>query len=288
MEKEWQQKEFMLSGFMMTWHIDREAMDTYAALLKEAGIDLLIPYAASPLDFPMHRLYEACEKNNIQILTGIREIVTDEEGKPKAKGITYQPTEVDEEKIRREVAALREKYPKALAGHYLWDEPGMRLQMNGALAYGVQGVLIFTANECIITNDIEKSEKFDDMAVLNQQTRNIGNLLLSAEREAVYHNTGYKDYAAAYIDDLSLSEIIAEAPVWGPGLIASLFRDGDTRYLVLVSKNYMRAVSGTITLKESYRVAAYDADTDTFAETGETVSVPYELEAGGIAVYRLS
>ena len=125
MKKEWKQKEFMLSGFMMTWHIDREAMDTYAALLKEAGIDLLIPYAASPLDFPMQRLYEACEKNHIQILTGIREIVTDEEDKPKAKGITYQPAEVDEERIRREVTALREKYPTALAGHYLWDEPGM-------------------------------------------------------------------------------------------------------------------------------------------------------------------
>ncbi|MBQ8683258.1 MAG: hypothetical protein IJ518_01930 [Clostridia bacterium] len=164
----------------------------------------------------------------------------------------------------------------------------MRLQINGALAYGVQGVLIFTANECIITNDLEKSEKFEEMAALNKQTRHIGNLLLSAEREAVYHNTGYTDPVVAYIDALSESEIIAEAPVWGPGLIVSLFREGDVRYLVVVSKNYMRTVSGTITLKKPYEVAAYDADTDTFAEAIETASVPYELDKGGIAVYRLS
>ena len=164
----------------------------------------------------------------------------------------------------------------------------MRLQINGALAYGAQGVLIFCANECIITNDIEKSDKFEDMAVLNAQTRNIGNLLLSTQREAVYHNTGYSDPAAAYIDDLSASEVLADVPVWGPGLVVSLFREGDTRYLVIVSKNYMREVSGTITLKQAYEVAAYDADTDTFAEDEETVSVPYELEKGGIAVYRLT
>ena len=164
----------------------------------------------------------------------------------------------------------------------------MRLQTNGALAYGAKGVLIFCANECIITNDIEKSEKFEEMAVFNKQTRNIGNLLLSAEREAVYHNTGYKDFAAAYIDDLSASEVIADAPVWGPGLVLSLFREGDTRYLVIVSKNYMRAVSGTITLKESCEVSAYNADTDTFEPATETASVPYELDKGGIAVYRLN
>ena len=164
----------------------------------------------------------------------------------------------------------------------------MRLQMNGALAYGVQGVLIFCANQCIMTNDIERSNKFEEMAVLNKQTRNIGNLLLTAKREAVYHNTGYKDPVAAFIDDMTASKVIAEAPVWGPGLIISLFRNGDTRYMVLVSKNYMREVSGTITLREIYTVAAYDADNGVFVEATETDSVSYELEKGGIAVYRLS
>ena len=126
MSNTWQQQDFMLSGFFMTWHIDRSQLDTYMSLLKEAGIDLLIPYAASPLDFDMDRLYDACQKTGMKILTGIREIVTDEDGKPKAVGITYQPTEVNEEKIRRAVNDLRSRYPDALAGHYLWDEPGMK------------------------------------------------------------------------------------------------------------------------------------------------------------------
>ena len=164
----------------------------------------------------------------------------------------------------------------------------MRLQINGALAYGVQGVLIFCANECIITNDIEKAEKFEEMAVLNKQTRHIGNLLFTAKREAVYHNTGYSDSSVAYIDDLAGSDMIAEAPVWGPGLVLSVFRDGDARYLVVVSKNYIREVSGTITLKKAYNVAVYDADNDIFSEAEETVSVAYELDKGGIAVYRLT
>ena len=165
----------------------------------------------------------------------------------------------------------------------------MRLQINGALVYGVQGVLIFCANQCIITNDIEKSEKFEDMAELNYQTRNIGNLLLSAEREAIYHSLGYKkDLSAAYLDDLSQSEIIASLPTTSPGLIAGIFRDGDVHYLVLVSKNYFKTVTGTVTLKEIYRVAVYNADTDTFAPATVTASVSYELEAGGIAVYRLN
>ena len=434
MKKEWQQKEFMLSGFMMTWHIDREAMDTYAALLKEAGIDLLIPYAASPLDFPMQRLYEACEKNHIQILTGIREIVTDEEDTPKAKGITYQPAEVDEERIRREVTALREKYPTALAGHYLWDEPGMksfemlaqlhrivedadpaafgyscllpsyssyvwpdievvfeteqakeiwafvqdkadpkdikrydayvtryceivrpkilaqdyypfqqhgldtslkssvlfkdmgylrkkaqeygmeywhifsgveewtwstsvrmdvpriRVQMNVGLAYGCSGLSYFPVQEPIVMlKTAEKAAKFDALKAQNKKTKNIGNLLFHGISQAVYHTAGFDDPAEIFADNLAESEYIQSVTCSGDaGLVLGIIRKYPDIYIVAVNKDHENGATGAISLRQSWTVADFDADAATFSVATPRYDMTYALDAGDIAVWRLT
>jgi len=434
MKNEWQQKGFMLSGFFMTWHIDREAMDTYAALLKEAGIDLLIPYTASPLDFPMHRLYEACEKADIQILTGIREIVTDEEGNQKAKGITYQPTEVDEERIRKEIAALREKYPTALAGHYLWDEPGMkdyeilaalhriaedadpgsfgyscllpsygpyiwpdkevvfetesakdiwnfvqdkadpkdilrydayvsryceivrpkilaqdyypfqqhgldtslkssvlfkdmgylrkkameygmeywhifsgveewdwstsvrmdlpriRVQMNVGLAYGCSGLSYFPTQEAMVKlQTAEKSPKFEVLKLQNKKTKNIGNLLFHGISQAVYHTAGFDDPAEIFANDLADSEYIDSVSCSvDAGLVLGVIRKYPDIYIVAVNKDHENTATGTIELKQSWAVAEFDAENDAFSVARPRYGIDYELEAGDIAVYRLT
>ncbi|MBQ8683257.1 MAG: hypothetical protein IJ518_01925 [Clostridia bacterium] len=434
MKNEWQQKEFMLSGFFMTWHIDREAMDTYAALLKEAGIDLLIPYTASPLDFPMHRLYEACEKADIQILTGIREVVTDEEGKPVAKGITYQPAQVDEDKIRREIAALREKYPHTLAGHYLWDEPGMksfeilaelhrivedadpgafgyscllpsygsyvwpdievvfeteaakdiwafvqdkadpkdikrydayvsryceivrpkilaqdyypfqqhgldtslkssvlfkdmgylrkkameygmeywhifsgveewtwstsvrmdvpriRVQMNVGLAYGCSGLSYFPVQEPIVMlKTAEKAAKFEALKAQNTKTKNIGNLLFHGISQAVYHTAGFDKPEEIFADDLAESPYIDGVTCTvDAGLVLGVIRKYPDIYLVAVNKDHENTATGTIELKQSYAVAEFDAETACFSVAQPLYGIDYTLEAGDIAVYRLT
>lgn len=126
MGDKWSQQDFILSGFFGTWHIDRAEMDTYVSLLKEAGIELLIPYADAPLDFDMESFYQACQKNDMKVLTGVREIVTGQDGKKAASGITYAPAVVEPEKIRIAVQNLRRQYPDTVVGHYLWDEPGMK------------------------------------------------------------------------------------------------------------------------------------------------------------------
>ena len=164
----------------------------------------------------------------------------------------------------------------------------MKMQINGSLVYGVKGILIFNANECIITNDIKKSTKYDGMTQLNKETTNIGNLLFNAERTAIYHSTGYSNPGSAYLDTLSASKVISSIPSDGQGLIVSVFTEGSKTYMVVVNKNYTAAVSGTIKLKKAYTIAEFDANANKMGSGVSASEVKYDLEAAGIQVFQLT
>lgn len=161
----------------------------------------------------------------------------------------------------------------------------MKMQVNGSLVYGVKGIVIFNANQCIITNELEKAEKYDDMAQLNQETINIGNLLFNAERTAVYHSSNYTD---PYLDDVSESVLIASIPQKGNGIVVSVFSEGDKTYVVVVNKNHIVGVFGTIELKNTHTVAVFDALENTMGAGVPSDRIDYDLEAGGIQVFRLT
>jgi len=165
----------------------------------------------------------------------------------------------------------------------------MKAQINGSLAYGVKGVLIFCLNECIIKNDATKSSKYDGMTQLNKETQNIGNLLFNAKRTAIYHTAGYTTPASAYLDDMKKSTLIASAPTAGNGLIISTFTEGSKTYLVVYNKEYSKAVTGTIKLKDSYKIASFNAATNKMgAASAATNQININLGKAGIQVYELT
>ena len=164
----------------------------------------------------------------------------------------------------------------------------MKAQINGSLAYGCKGVLIFGVNECIITNDVKKSSKYDGMTKLNKETQNIGNLLFNAKRSGIYHTAGYSNPASAYLDDIKKSTVISSAPTEGSGLILSTFTEGNKTYLVVYNKDYQKAVSGTIKLKKAYSVAKFDASAKKMGTAASASTIQINLEKAGIQVYQLT
>ena len=161
----------------------------------------------------------------------------------------------------------------------------MKMQVNGSLVYGVKGIVIFNANQCIITNEMEKAEKYDDMVQLNKETINIGNLLFNAERTAIYHSSNYTD---PYLDDVSESALIASIPQIGNGIIVGVFTKGENTYVVVVNKNHITRVFGTIELKNAHTVAVFDALENTMGAGVSSARIDYDLEAGGIQVFQLT
>ncbi|MBQ8683256.1 MAG: hypothetical protein IJ518_01920 [Clostridia bacterium] len=164
----------------------------------------------------------------------------------------------------------------------------MKSQINGSIAYGAKGVLIFGVNECIITNDLKKSTKYDAMAQLNKEAQNIGNLIFNAKRSAIYHTAGYTTPASAYLDDMKKSTVVSSAPSAGSGLIISLFTEGNKTYLVVYNKDYKAAVNGTIKLKKSYNVAEFNAATNKMGAASAKSEISINLDKAGIQVYQLT
>ena len=164
----------------------------------------------------------------------------------------------------------------------------MKSQINGSIAYGCKGVLIFGVNECIITNDVKKSTKYDAMAQLNKESQNIGNLIFNAKRTAIYHTAGYSNPATAYLDDIKKSAVVSSAPSEGSGLIIGLFTEGNKTYMVVHNKNYQSAVSGTIKLKKSYNVAEFNAATNKMGTASAKGEISISLDKAGIKVYQLT
>lgn len=162
------------------------------------------------------------------------------------------------------------------------------LQVNGALAYGVEGVAYFTGNQAIVKHDGSKAAKYDQLAAFNKQTLNIGNLLLSAESTEIYHSTGYSNPGSAYLDTLSDSKIIKKLPTAGSGIIAGVFTKGNKNYIVLVNKDYTAAQTGTVELKKTYSVAQFNASTNAMGTAASSSNISFNISAGGIAVYELS
>ncbi|WP_353197554.1 hypothetical protein [Parapedobacter defluvii] len=164
----------------------------------------------------------------------------------------------------------------------------IRAQMYGALAYGVKGLSYYTTHRSLLTETFEKSALYDDLAVLNQAVRHVGNLLFNARSVQLYH-TGISEAlrAAYFLDDLAASTVVDKAP---DNLIIGVLQEPDAgkTFLVVTNKSHGSAVNGTLTLKEHAAVSQYDPyRNQTTAYTSPLAELSLSLAPGEIAIYTI-
>lgn len=135
----------------------------------------------------------------------------------------------------------------------------------------------------------EKAAKFDALKAQNKKTKNIGNLLFHGISQAVYHTAGFDKPAEIFADDLAESEYIQSVTCSGEaGLVLGVIRKYPDIYIVAVNKDHMNAATGAISLRQSWTVADFDADTAAFSVATPRYDLKYRLDAGDIAVWRLT
>lgn len=162
----------------------------------------------------------------------------------------------------------------------------IQVQMYAALAYGVKGLSYYTSYGLFLDADGYVTDLYEPLTALNGRVKNIGGYLFDKEPEALYHSGLNREAEMAYfLDDAGASPLIAEMP---ENMIVGLFRQGDTRVLMVVNKNYRRAVSGDLILREKKKVGVFDGSAGTVSKGNEpTDRIGLELAAGECAVYIL-
>ncbi len=134
----------------------------------------------------------------------------------------------------------------------------IRYHTSAALAYGLKSLTYFTwwttgfcdeKDYAIISPYGEKTDIYDDVAAVNEQILKTGPLLRRLDALEVYHTAGREDAIEIRKEEDSL-------PVYpsggGLGFIVSLMEDPETGrdYIMLVNKNFKRAMNSTITVNE--------------------------------------
>ena len=159
--------------------------------------------------------------------------------------------------------------------------------MYAALAYGTAGLSYYTTSNILTDAKGNKTARFNALKTINTGVNHLGQLLFTQRAKAIYH-TGL---SAALIKAYSLNTVgDADCPfVSAPdGLIIGTFTGSRGTTLVVVNKDYTRAVSGTLTLTAACAVQSYDKATDK-AKTlsAKTDRIALSVPAGDCAVYFL-
>lgn len=159
----------------------------------------------------------------------------------------------------------------------------IRAQMHGALAYGVKGLSYYTTYGALLTESFEKSVWYDDLTVLNKKVKNIGNLLLEATSNKVYHTGLNANMQQAYfLDSFSESNFITAAP---NDLIIGILENDNKSYIIISNKSHLDTVSGDIEFDREYSISKFNPELNVFSDNHNVSEIDLSLAPGGIAVY---
>lgn len=163
----------------------------------------------------------------------------------------------------------------------------IKVQMNYAMAYGVKSVSYFIASDIILDADGTPSPYYNEIKQINKEVLNVGNLLFDSTCTEIYHGGVTDSFSDSnYLNKLSDSLILSSLP---NDTIAGLFRDinGET-YIAISNKNYLFARSGTISLKNNYRIDSFNANTGIMTPVSNSAnSISVSLGAGCIQVFKI-
>lgn len=159
------------------------------------------------------------------------------------------------------------------------------LQMFTGLAYNAKYLSYYLAPGYIYTMDGKsKTNRFDAAKANNTAVMNAGKYLYNKTSENIYHTGLSESYLKTYyLDSLSSSDIIAAAP---DGLIISQFKDNtNTKYLLIVNKDYVNAKTGELTLKNVKDVSRFDVKTGEVLNVGNTNIIKLNIPMGYAELY---
>src|SRR5690606_12450413 len=109
-----------------------------------------------------------------------------------------------------------------------------------ALAFGTKGISYYNTIDGIFDEQGTPNHLFNGVANLNRETLHIGNRLLNASSQKVYHTGDI--FHDDYLDKLSDSDVVKSV---SSELLVGEFKDSDNgeRLLLLVNTDYENAVS---------------------------------------------
>ncbi len=161
----------------------------------------------------------------------------------------------------------------------------MRVQMYAALAYGTVGLSYYTSLGAIVDADGEKTKDFNQIKQLNSEVLNLGNFLFDKKSDKLYHTSVSDDKLVGYFtDSLAQSDLIQAAP---DSAILGVFTDNTSaKYLVVVNKDFSKAMNATITLKSAKNISEFNKKTNKTTQiSGSSSTIQCQIPAGDCAVY---
>ncbi len=163
----------------------------------------------------------------------------------------------------------------------------LAVQMFAGLAYGCKALSYYQSCGAITDKSGNKTTLYDDAKSLNAEVQNIGNLLFNKKSSEIYHFGLSKEVEATYfLSDLSKSAIISDAP---DGTIVSVFTDNTkAKYVMVVNKDYKKAVKGNLVLKKSATIEEYNKTTNKFSTLFSGTNAVYmNIQPGNCVLYRI-
>ena len=163
----------------------------------------------------------------------------------------------------------------------------IQVQMYSALAYGTVGLSYYSTSGILTDMKGNKTARFEGLKQINARVLHLGKLLFKMKPQAIYHTGLSAELVKAYSLN-TMGDAACPFKTAPDGLIISTFISGKDTYLVVVNKDYTRAVSGTLTLTHSRTVGQYDKATDkTSSLSGGTERINLSIPAGDCVVYCL-
>ena len=161
----------------------------------------------------------------------------------------------------------------------------MRVQMYSALAYGTVGLSYYTSLGAIVDEEGNKLSNFNQIKQLNSEVLNLGEFLFNKKSDKLYHTGVSSDKLQGYFtDSLAQSDLIKSAP---ENAILGVFTDSTSaKYLVVVNKDFSKAMNATITLKSAKNISEFNKKTNATSQiSGSSASISCQIPAGDCAVY---
>ena len=114
---------------------------------------------------------------------------------------------------------------------------------------------------------------------------NLGKFLFHKKSDKLYHTGVSGDKLPGYFtDSLAQSDLIQTAP---ENAILGVFTDSTSaKYLVVVNKDFNKAMHATITLKSAKNISEFNKKTNATKQiSGSSASIQCQIPAGDCAVY---
>ena len=171
--------------------------------------------------------------------------------------------------------------------------PMVRCFMYGAILYGAKGLQHYAAgerNNLLIKKDGDKDVFFDEMKQIHGEIKALGNTLMALDSKRVYHSAELLpgcEYLKPLVDGIADSEIfVGELP--HRTSVGELEDAYGNQYVVILNRDYEKALSATLGLKEEFRVYEVNREDGKQRVICEKTGVlPVKLESGDAVVLRL-